>query len=86
MNQISGIKIFAPGPGTCPVCAARHKPEAPHDRNSLYYQHRFRRENRRFPTWADAMRHCDGKTRMEWARRLTDLGVPAEEISGDGGA
>ena len=48
------IRISAPGKGKCPVCAAVHGPGEAHDVTSLYYQVRFYRRNRRFPTREDA--------------------------------
>lgn len=58
MDELSEIKIVAPGPGRCHVCATAHRKEDPHDRDSLYYQNRFFRKHKRFPTWEDAMSHC----------------------------
>lgn len=58
MDELSEFKIVAPGPGRCRVCATVHRKEDPHDRDSLYYQNRFFRKHKRFPTWEDAMSHC----------------------------
>ena len=30
------------------------------------------------PTWADAMSHCDGKTKAEWIRKLKKRGIRVE--------
>ena len=49
------IRIIAPVPGTCRVCAARHTADKPHDLSSLYYKNRFWKEHHRFPTREDAM-------------------------------
>lgn len=56
--MIEDIKVIPPTPGACKLCAARHRPEEPHDRDSLYYQNYFYMRYRRFPTWDDAMSHC----------------------------
>lgn len=53
-GSMDEIRITAPVPGTCPVCATKHDERDPHDRNSLYYQIRFYRRYGRFPTWIDA--------------------------------
>ena len=49
--------LMPPRPGVCQVCAVKHDPEQPHNRDSLYYQYRFYAEHKRWPTWADAMSH-----------------------------
>ena len=84
MYVFAQIKVLAPGPGVCRICAARHDPDEPHDRDSLYYQNRFRRRHKRFPTWADALSHCDETTRSAWREALIKRGVSSEEFGGDG--
>ena len=48
------IRLMAPGPGKCPVCAGRHGAKEPHAAESFYYMARFRRRCGRFPTREDA--------------------------------
>ena len=79
----NGVTVTAPGPDTCPVCATKHDRTEPHDRNSLYYQHRFHRTHKRFPTWKDAMAHCSEATRAAWRDRLIAQGVSPEEFADD---
>lgn len=55
---IERIKVLAPRPGACKVCAAFHGPDSPHDINSLYYRTMFRRKHGRYPTAEDAEKHC----------------------------
>lgn len=69
------IRIKAPVPGTCPVCATKHDERDPHDLNSLYYRNQFFRTHKRFPTWTDAMRHCSPLTRAAWAGKLKKTGI-----------
>ena len=69
------IRITAPGPGKCPYCAAEHDKGEPHDANSLYYRNRFFKDNGRFPTWEDAMKHCDEDTRRKWIEKLKRRGI-----------
>ena len=52
------LRILVPGRGKCPVCAARHAQDKPHNPHSLYYQIHFWQENGRMPTEADARAHC----------------------------
>lgn len=80
MDAPEETKVCPPGPGKCPVCAVAHDPKDPHDRSSLYYQMRFRRRHRRFPTWADAMAHCSAATKAAWKAKLIGEGVPPEEL------
>lgn len=56
--EVFEVKITAPTPGRCKLCATAHRPEEPHDRSSLYYMVRFYQKHRRFPTTEDAMSHC----------------------------
>ena len=72
--------LLPPRPGTCPACAVNHDPAAPHDRDSLYYQMRFYQEHGRFPTWGDAMAHCEEYVRDIWRVELARRGVAQEEL------
>lgn len=66
-------------PGTCPMCAVKHDPEMPHNRDSLTYQYKFYDEHGRWPTWADAMAHCSPEVKTYWKKALEDRGVAIEE-------
>lgn len=81
------ITLLPPKPGTCPTCAAYHKPDQPHNRDSLYYQMKFRRKYGRYPTWADAMAHCEKYIQKIWIDNLAERGVivelPEETADGD---
>lgn len=83
MDALEEIKVLPPGPGTCRICATAHAPTDPHDRDSLYYQNRFRRKYRRFPTWGDAMAHCNAMTKALWKARLIERGVSPDEFNDD---
>ena len=72
MDGNGAIKILAPVPGRCRVCAGAHKPGEPHERDSLYYQMRFYRENKRFPTWEDAMIHCSEERKNAFRAELSE--------------
>lgn len=80
MNQsMQEIRVVPPSPGSCPICATKHDPKEPHDRDSLYYKNWFRKRYKRFPTWADAMAHCSERTKKEWKKRLARRGIIVEE-------
>ena len=78
--------LLPPKPGTCPVCAADHTPDLPHNRDSLFYQMRFYQRHGRFPTWADAMAHCSETMKAFWKAELIKRGVKPEDIEIDGAA
>lgn len=78
MDELSEIKIVAPGPGRCRVCATAHRKEDPHDRDSLYYQNRFFRKHKRFPTWEDAMSHCTEERKAAFRDELSHRGITQE--------
>ena len=78
-DSMEEIRITAPLAGTCDICATKHNPADPHDRNSLYYQNWFRKRNKRMPTWADAMSHCSELTKAVWTEKLKKRGISVEE-------
>ena len=74
-KRMEVIRISAPVPGTCPVCATVHDKHEPHDLNSLYYQNQFFKAHKRFPTWADALQHCDPMMKAMWCEKLKKAGI-----------
>ena len=64
------MQLLPPPPGVCPICAVDHDPTLPHNAQSLYYQYRFYGVRGRWPTWADAIAHCDEATRRLWRAEL----------------
>lgn len=67
--------MLPPAPDKCSVCASTHLPAEPHNQMSLYYQLSFRLQHGRFPTWEDAMAHCDPDVREIWTEELIAAGV-----------
>lgn len=65
--------------GTCPMCAVKHEPEMPHNKDSLCYQYKFYDQHGRWPTWADAMAHCTPEVKAVWRRELEARGVEVGE-------
>lgn len=68
--------------GTCPMCAVKHEPEMPHNKDSLCYQYKFYDQHGRWPTWADAMAHCAPEVKAIWRRELVARGVEVGEECG----
>ncbi len=65
-----------PGPkGTCPECNVAHPADEPHDRQSLAYQYRFYGQHGRWPTWRDAIAHCEEGLRAAWEDELRKVGA-----------
>lgn len=84
MDGFEEIKVSPPRPGACKICAVKHNPAEPHDRDSLYYQNRFRKKYKRFPTWADAMAHCSQPVKARWRAKLIEKGVSPEDLGENG--
>lgn len=83
---LEDVKILPPKPGVCQICAVKHKPDQPHNRDSLYYQMKFHQKHGRFPTWWDAMAHCEKYIQKIWIDALAERGVIVElpEEAADG--
>lgn len=77
------MMLLPPAEGTCPICATKHEPEQPHNQQSLYYQYRFYGIRGRWPTWADAIAHCDVNLQSLWRQALNDRGAWSEPTTGD---
>lgn len=73
-------KLTPPMRGMCPECATAHKADEPHNRDSLYYQTRFYHAHGRFPTWGDAMAHCNENAKQKCRAALLARGVRPDEL------
>jgi hypothetical protein len=67
--------LLPPSPDVCQTCAVDHPEDLPHNRDSLFYQYRFYIDNKRWPTWTDAMAHCAPSIKEQWTKALLDRGV-----------
>ena len=76
------MMLLPPPAGTCPICATKHESHMPHNQQSLYYQYRFYGIRGRWPTWADAIAHCDPDMQSHWRAALTDGGHWSEPVDG----
>lgn len=83
---VEDVRIFPPAPGKCPICAADHPAEFPHNKDSLYYQMRFWQEHGRFPTWKDAAAHCSDEMKRAFMRGYAERGIVIDVGLDDGDA
>lgn len=75
-----GIMMFGRVPkGTCDMCATEHDPSMPHNKQSMAYQYKFYDQHGRWPTWKDAMEHCDPEVQEQWINALEERGVKVNE-------
>lgn len=65
-----GLRMLPGPPGTCEWCHTEHDPALPHNQQSLPYQMKFYTIHGRWPTWTDAMSHCEPALREDWRREL----------------
>lgn len=68
-----GMWMMPNKPGTCDWCAVDHPPHYAHNKDSLYYQMKFKAIHGRYPTWADAMAHMEPECRETWKKQLIKL-------------
>lgn len=80
---MSGFHLLPVPPGKCPTCAVAHDPALPHNAQSLFYQYRFYSQRGRWPTWKDALEHCDADMKALWEAELRKAGAwtaPESEV------
>lgn len=80
-NNTAKLLLLPPREGTCPECAVAHDPKQPHNRDSLYYQYHFYAEHGRWPTWNDAMAHCDPAVQLILTIELANRGIKVTDES-----
>lgn len=76
MNK--GLTLLPPAPDVCQECAVKHDPNEPHNQQSLFYQYHFYFQHGRWPTWTDAIVHCDEQIRQFWIKELATFGITIE--------
>jgi len=74
-KHLQPFSLFPAKPGTCPECAVAHEPELPHNQQSLFYQYSFYNEHGVWPTWGDAMAHCNEEMKEFWKSELQAVGI-----------
>lgn len=76
-----GAFLLPPASNVCQECAVDHEPGQAHNAQSLYYQMHFRSKHGRWPTWKDAIAHCDPEVRQKWEEELKQRGAWTEPTS-----
>lgn len=74
-KEFKSFMMLRPSPDLCQTCAWKHEPEMPHNRDTLYYQTKFKLNKNRWPTWVDAMAHCEPEMKKQWKKLLIEKGV-----------
>jgi hypothetical protein len=69
------MMLLRPAPHLCQECAVDHRPEDPHNAQSLFYEMKFHMQRKRYPTWADAVAHCAPEVRAAWEGELRRVGA-----------
>lgn len=69
------MMLLPPAKDKCQECAERHDPEDPHNASSMFYMVKFKMDNNREATWADAISHCSDDVKKYWTEELTKLGI-----------
>ncbi len=57
--QVQPFNLLELKLGVCPECLTEHPLFSPHSKDSLYYQCTFYTKFGCWPTWADAIAHCN---------------------------
>lgn len=76
------MMLLPPREGLCRICAGDHKPNMPHNAQSLFYGMRFKMRYKREGTWADAIAHCSVDMRIFWENGLRERGAWTEPPEG----
>ena len=74
-KNLGGFDLMPPAEDTCPECGVQHEPEFPHNKESLFYQHKFYNEHGRWTTWEDAMGHCSEEMKELWIDGMKSRGI-----------
>ena len=67
--------------GQCPECAVKHAPEMPHDQTSMFWLYSFMEKQGRWPTWNDALAHCQPEMRQRWVAALAERGIVVPDFT-----
>lgn len=74
-KHLEGWTMLPAKEGTCEHCATAHEASLPHNQQSIFYQYTFYNLNGRWPTWEDAMAHCEPEMQEQWWKGLAEHGI-----------
>ncbi len=77
-TETGTMTLLPPKADKCQECAVDHKPEDPHNAQSLYYHVNFKMKNGRDPSWLDAYAHCTDEMKNHWRTHLMQMGVDVD--------
>jgi hypothetical protein len=80
-KHLGELKMLPAKEGTCGECATEHLEHEPHNQQSMFYQYHFYNNHGRWPTWADAMEHCERGIKDHWIKELKKHGIEVVEES-----
>lgn len=76
---MNGMTLLPCKADVCQECALDHDPKQPHNQQSLYYQYHFYSQHGRWPTWEDAMAHCNDEIKEFWIDALQRRGIEVRQ-------
>ncbi|TMO87649.1 hypothetical protein [Pseudoalteromonas ruthenica] len=74
-KKLTTANLLPPPADKCQQCGVKHDSDQPHNRDSMFYQVRFKLEHERNPTWSDAIAHCSPAVIEQWVKALREHGV-----------
>lgn len=81
-QSAANFALLPPPKDACQVCGYKHELLDPHNVQSLYYQYAFYGVLGRWPTWADAVAHCDEQKAVLWEKALRERRAWSEPPAG----
>jgi hypothetical protein len=73
MGKQAGMTLLPCKKNVCQECAVDHPKDHPHNADSLYYQYKFLDQHGRWPTWEDAIAHCNEEVKAVVRKTISDV-------------
>ncbi len=80
--QPASVMMLPPPEGCCRICGVDHKPNAPHNAETVFYETRFSLRYKRRGTWADAIAHVPEPERTRLEKKIKALNAWTEPPAG----
>lgn len=78
------LMLLPPAKDKCQCCAVDHPPKYPHNQQSLFWHSWFYGQYGRWPTWWDAIAHCEQPVQDFWLdalqKRDVDMGDKPDKV------